>query len=320
MTIIGATLVIMLSQADAIVATPSAADMSPTDRAVMAAEKSAAAAEKAAGAAQRIAESVNPTPAAAGPGATPAADAWKGTVGVGLTFITGNTQTLTATAQASADRKFGVWAVGLKASGAYGLANANPSIDPTGLANVISARRAGVGIRGDRSFTDTVSIFGQIGSEFDHVKNLESRTFGEVGTGLTVLNKSEPDLEKLYLRFDVAARIGYDTRYSYFPGLAAVDPYGILVLAPRAAATFRTAFSKSVRFLEQLEVIPYLLAPEAGRVLLNSTTKLNANLTESVSLAVALLLNYDSNIPKTALRPNPVALDAAFTVGLEAAF
>lgn len=311
-----AAMVLAQNGQDAAAATTPATEMSAADRAAAAAEKAAVAAQKAAEAAQKVAESVSPAaPAAAG---EKKPDNWTGTVGAGLTFITGNSQTLTLTGTASADRKWENWALGIRLNGAYGLANPTANVAGTGAAT--TARRASGTIRGDRSFGGFASIFALAGSEFDHMKNIESRTIGELGTGLTFFNKKEGDLEKLFLRLDLAMRAGYETRFQYFPNEAGIDPYGIIILAPRAAVTLRWNFTKDVRFTEELEFIPFVLAPNAGRLLINNTTKLNTRLTESLSLATAVIVNYDSTPPQAAPPPAPQRLstDVALTVGIEA--
>jgi len=310
----------LLSQSD-----PAATQPVPTadasERAAAAAEKAAAAAEKAANAALRIADAVspqtaaNPTPAAA---AGDTKESWVGNVGVGLTFITGNSQTLTLTGNAAADRKFGDWALGIRLNGAYGLAN--PDTSAAAPAST-TARRAAASIRGDRSFgAGFASIFALAGSEFDHMKNIESRSIGEVGAGLTFFNKKEGDLEKLYLRLDLAARSGYETRFQYFPTPSSVTDYGIVILAPRAAITFRWNFSKDVRFTEELEFIPFVLAPTAGRLLINNNTKLAARLTEHLALTTSVLVNFDSQPPVSASGMRRKETDVALTAGLEASF
>jgi hypothetical protein len=307
MMLLSLTLTAVLAQAPG--------EASAAERSAVAAEKAAEAAEKAAAAAQRIADVMAPPPAAAPAAAPPKPEGWAGTFGAGLTFITGNSQTLTVTGGLAADRKWGDWALGIRLSGAYGLsvpdANNPPATDPT------TAERAAGTIRGDRSFGGFASLFVLVGSEFDHVKNIESRSIGEVGTGLTFFNVKEGDLEKLFLRLDLAIRGGYETRFTYFGvNRGAIDPYGLVILAPRAALAFRWGFSKDVRVSEELEFIPFLLSPSAGRLLINSTTKLNARLTESVSLATSLLINFDSTPPGTGKKPTDIAL----TVGVEAAF
>jgi len=308
-------------QSAAAAATPVPPDQSAAEKAANAAQKAAEAAQMAAEAAQRIADVVAPKPAAAaaaGP-AAPAEEKWKGSVGLGLTFITGNSQTLTLTGNAAADRKWDAWSLGIRLSGAYGLAN--PDTNTVGTVSSTTARRGGGTIRGDRQFGESfAAIFVLAGSEFDHMKNIESRSIGEVGAGLTFLNKKEGDLEKLFLRLDLAARGGYETRFQYFPQPASVSPYGIIILAPRIAAQFRWAFSKDVRISEEIEFIPFVLAPTAGRLLINNTTKLNARLTESLSLSTSFLLNFDSMPPEGAGGLKRKETDIALTVGVEAAF
>jgi putative salt-induced outer membrane protein YdiY len=311
------TLTALLSQDAAAAATTE----STAEKAANAAVKAAEAAQKAAEAVQRIADAIAPQPAPAAPGA-PADDAkkekWKGNVGLGLTFITGNTQTLTMTGNVAADRSWGAWSLGIRASGAYGLAN--PSANVKDSTSAVTAERGNGTIRGDRTFgSGFAGLFVLVGSEFDHVKNIESRSIGEVGTGLTFFNKKDGDLEKLFLRLDLALRGGYESRYQYFP-VASVDPYMIAILAPRVAMQFRWGFSKDVRFSEEIEFIPFVLAPNAGRLLINNTTKLNARLTETLSLATSLLINYDSSPPQATGATPRLPTDIALTVGVEAAF
>ena len=310
----------VLAQSDAAAAaTVPAAEMSAADRSAAAAEKAAAAAQKAAEAAMRIADLVAPVAAVSPTRPEEKKEGWIGNLGVGLTFITGNSQNLTLTGSAAADRKWEIWTLGIRLSGAYGLSN--PDTNATGNVSSTTARRALGQVRAARSFGGGfASLFVLAGSEFDHMKNIESRTVGEVGTGLTFLNRKEGDLEKLYLRLDIAARAGYETRFQYFPTPGSVTDYGIILLAPRVAVTFRWNFSKEVRLSEELEFIPFVLAPTLGRLLINNNTKLNAQLTETLSLTTAVLVNFDSMPPAGSgglLRKNT---DVALTVGLEAAF
>ncbi len=297
-----------------------AAPLSNEERAIVAAEKAAAAAERAAAASQRIADSLaGPVLEAAqiDPAAAAAAELWRGNVGFGLAYLTGNSQQLTITAQAAAERNWGKWGFGMKASGAYGLSN--PAANVSTSTSAVTARRAGALLRGDRAFgSGFASTFILAGLEFDHMKNIESRGYGEAGAGLTFFNVKQGDLEKVYLRLDLAMRAGSESRFQYFPTPAGVIDPTIAILAPRAALAFRWAFSKDVRFSEELEFIPFLLQPTLGRLLINNTTKLNARLTETLSLSTSLLINYDSMPPVSI--PARLTTDVALTVGIEAAF
>ncbi len=311
----------LLAQADTSTPAPAAAPLSAEERAALAAERAAVAAEKTAAAAERLANSVAPEAPKEEPAAPPKPDAWTGSAGIGLTYITGNTQSLVLTAGVQADRKWDKWSFGLRLSAAYGIANANAN-DPTST-SATTARKAGGTVRGERAYgSGFASSFITLGSEFDHVKNIESRSIGEAGVGLTFLNRKEADLEKLFLKLDLGLRGGYETRYQYFPTPTAIDPYGVPILAPRGGLYFRWAFNKYVRFSEEIEFIPYVLAPDAGRLLINNTTKLSSRITEFLALTAGVIVNYDSKPPQVAPPPAPQRLstDVTLTAGLDAVF
>lgn len=325
MTLTTLALAALLAQ-DPTVTTPTptpAPAPSDADKALAAAQKAAEAAEKASKAVEKMAELMTPKDAVAA--SAPSASGWAGSAGVGFAFITGNTQTLTLTGNVAVDKKWTDWALGIRLSGAYGLANPTANVT-TSVANVTARRAAGT-IRGDRSFgSGLVAVFVLGGAEFDHMKNIEFRGLGEAGASFTFFNKKEADYEKLFLRADIAARAGYETRYQYFPGAGlnakAVDPYGIIILAPRAAVSFRWGINKHVKFSQELEFIPFLLAPDFGRLLLNSTTKFNARITENLALQFGVLLAYDSKPPGPAqgTAGARLPLDASITGGVELAF
>jgi len=312
MTLLTFTVAAVLAQAAEPTTTPTptpAAELTPAERTAIAAEKTAQAVERLAGVLAPVSEEKKPEKKP---------DLWSGSAGLGVTFITGNMQNLMLTANLTAERKWDNWSLGLRAGGAYGLTNATANVADS--ASQTTARRANGTIRGARGF-GLASIYVLGGAEFDHVKNVESREFGEAGTGLTFFDVKENNAEKaekLYLRVDIAMRGGYETRFRYFPTPAAVDPYGIVILAPRAALTFRWNLNKHVRVSEELEFIPFLLAPTTGRLLINDTTKLSANVTETIALTTALVINYDSMPPPST--PAKLTTDVALTVGVEAAF
>ncbi|MCU0699053.1 MAG: DUF481 domain-containing protein [Myxococcaceae bacterium] len=299
----------LLTQADAV------AEKSAAERAALAAEKAAEAAAKAAEAAQRIADRVAPPLPPAAPAAAPTAGAWAGTAGLGLSLLGGNTQTITLTGNVGLDKKWEVWTLGIRATGAYGVTNPDTTENSMTEAQTV-ARRAGATVRGDRSFGGIVAAFALGGFEFDHVKNIESRSFGEAGASFTIFNEKVEDLEKLFFRLDAALRGGYETRFTYFPTPGPVRTPAVAILAPRVAGTFRWALNKNFRISEDFEVLINTLPPIAGRFLINSNTKLNARITESVSLALGFLINIDTQPPAANLRP----FDYALTAGAEAAF
>lgn len=299
----------LLTQAEAV------AEKSTSERAAVAAEKAADSAARAADAAQRIADRLAPVTPAPAEAAAPSASTWVGTAGLGLSLLGGNTQATTLTGTLGLDKKWDLWTLGIRATGAYGLTNPDTSEGSLSMSQTV-ARRASATVRGDRSFGGIAAVFALLGGEFDHVKNIESRAYGEGGSSFTVFNDKQDDLEKLYLRLDVALRFGRETRFTYFPTPASVSPYEIWILAPRVAANFRWALNKNFRISEEFEALPFMLAPTTGRFLINSNTKLNTRITENISLTVGFLLNIDTQPPKATLRP----YDFALTAGAEAAF
>lgn len=302
----------VLAQADAAPAA-TVTESSPAERAALAAEKAATAAAKAAEAAQRIADkiapvSAEPAAAAAAPGA------WIVNIGAGLSLLGGNTESLTLTGNAGIDKKWEVWSLGIRLNGAYGLAT--PPGTAAGAPPATVARRALGTVRGDRSFGGFVSAFALAGGEFDHVKSIESRVYGEGGASFSLFNEKEGDLEKLFLKLDLAMRAGRETRFTYFPMPAPVAQYEIYILSPRVAAVGRWALNKNFRISEELEVMPFLLPPTLGRFLINSNTKVSARITEGASLSLGFLLAVDTTPPKPELKPFDYTLTAGVDIVL----
>jgi putative salt-induced outer membrane protein YdiY len=290
-----------------------APELSPAERAAIAAERSAAAAEKTAALVQKMAEANGWVPPAPAPGAEEKKDVWAGSVGLSLISLTGNTDAITLATHAAADRKWTNWTLGLRLNGAYGQTQGAEGVAPT-----VVALRASGSVRGDRAFGKIVSLFALTGVDTDHVKSIEYRWVGEVGTGLTFVNKKvgekDKELEVMFLRLDLAGRFAHESRYQYYPDPLVLGT--VQLVAPRLGIVFRYAVNKGIRFSEEAEVMPNLFGATAGkRVLVNSTTKLAAQMTESVSMNASFLVTSDS-VPAAGKKP----VDTALTVGLEAAF
>jgi putative salt-induced outer membrane protein YdiY len=317
MTLLALAVASLLTQADAASNEKAAA---AAERAAESAERAAVAAEKAAAALQKIAElqaaaaGVAPAPAApAAPAAPPAEEKeeWKGLIGLGLISLTGNAESLTGTATAQADRKMGKWAFGIRAGGAYGQTRPNDA-----GADQVTAYRAMLSLRADRKIASFASLYALVGAETDHVKSVELRGYGEFGTGITFFEKKEGDLEKLFLRGDVAFRVAEETRFQYFGDANFPANTGLpsqLMVAPRVGLVFRYGMNKHIHFSEEAEILPNIVGD--SRFLLNSTTKLNARLTDSLSISLSFLVTHDS-APAGNKRPT----DTALSLGVEASF
>ncbi len=294
-----------------------APESTPADKleqAVQAAQKAAEAAQKAAEAAQKAAEAAvasEQPPKEAPKAEAKAADSWKGLVGLGLIALSGNANTLTGTANAAVDKAFGEWAVGLRLNGAYGQTSPQD-----GGPNQLTAAKAMGTLRGDRKIVDWASIYALGGLETDHIKSVELREYGELGAGIRLFQRMQADLERVYLRLDVAFRYQNESRFQYigdktFPTNTGLP--GVQMAAPRFGLTFRYALNKDIRFSEEAEVLPNLLGE--SRTIVNSTTKLAARLTEALSITASDVVNFDSAPVK-----GKQTTDNALTLGLEAAF
>ncbi len=252
--------------------------------------------------AKPAADAVTPPP----PPPPPPVDPWKGNVGFGLIALTGNANAVTLTTNVGADKKWSGWGIGIRANAAYGQSQPTASASPE-----VVALRAGLSLKGERDLTDWISLFIAGAAETDHVKSMEYRATGEAGAGFTVLNEKVEDLEKMFLKFDLAFRYSHESRYQYYPtpmGLPTAD-----IVAPRIGLVFRYAFNKAIRFSEEAETILNFLG--SFRALINSNTKLSARLTEALAVNVAFLVTED-----TLPAPGKKQADTALTVGLEASF
>jgi putative salt-induced outer membrane protein YdiY len=306
--------------------TPPAAADTASERAAAAAEKAAAAAEKAAEASARLADAVERLSTAIGkvPAAAPAApaeekkedapkaDKWKGSMGLGLISLSGNSSTLTFNGLASAEYKGEDWIYALRAQAVYGRSRLPATeTEPEPERSQVVALGAGLSLRGDRRFTQMVSGYVLVGGEADHIKSVEFRGTGEVGAGVIFWDETKEDGRSSSLRTDLAFRFMRETRFQYYPtpmDLADVDLGG-----PRVGLALRYSVSKDIVFTQEAEAVPNVLGE--SRLLVNTTSKLLARLTESLSLGTSFVLQYDS-----APAEGKVTTDTALSGTLEMSF
>lgn len=297
--------------------TAPAAPLSVEERAAIAAERAAIAAERAAEASARAAEAAEraaaatvPPPAAAA-AAAPATDKkqgeWDVTVGLGLISLTGNASTLTVSGLASAQRTTDHWIYAIKSYGSYGRRRP-PEVTGEEAVSQVVAFNAGLELRGDRRFTDVISGYLLGGAETDHVKSVESRTFGEGGLGVLWWDEKKEKGRESYLRTDAAFRYANETRFQYYPtrmNLPDVDLGG-----PRFGAVFRYGLAQNVTFKEDVEVLVSVIGD--SRMLFNSQTQLSVGLTKQLSLGTSFLVKHDSAPP-----PGKVSTDTALALNFE---
>ncbi len=297
-------LLVLLSLAQTPVSAPDAAE-----RAAAAAERSAAAAERAAAAVERAARALelSSVPGAAAAPAAPAAaaapPAWNGSVGVALIALSGNASSLTFNANAALERKWENWTVGFKATGTYGQSQVEGQADPQ-----IIAMAAGLQGRVERKVLGPATAFVGAGGETNHVKSVEFLGFAEPGLSITWLDRKEGDYQKALFKTELSLRYARELQHQYYPTPADLPDRD--VLGPRVGVGFQYAVSKDIVVFENAELIASLVGEP--RLLLASTTKLSARLTESLAISLSFALTRDS-----APAPGKVPMDTALTVGLD---
>jgi hypothetical protein len=307
-----ALVVLLLSQAPAPVGEASP-EPDAAQRAAAAAERSAAAAERAALAAEAVANRLS---AVAGepsaeekseePAAKPPSAGWSGSLGLALISLTGNSETLTFSTVGAANREWGPWKLSLKLAGAYGQTRME---DVT--ASEVVAMNAGGQVRGDRKLTTHASAFFLGGADTDHVKSLEYRVYGEGGVAILWLDRKEGGEPVLTLRTDLGMRYADESRFQYYPTPAQLPD--LTLVAPKLGLGFRYALNKHVAFIEEAEVLTNVVGD--ARVLVNSLSRINARLTDSLALSVGFEIKHDSS-PAAGKVPTDTVLSAGLEVAL----
>ncbi|AEI65066.1 DUF481 domain-containing protein [Corallococcus macrosporus] len=286
-----------------------AASLTAEERAAAAAERAAIAAERAAEAAERVAAAT--APAAPASADAPATDKKKGewdvTVGLGLISLTGNASTLTVSGLASAQRTTDHWIYAIKSFGSYGRSRP-PEVEGQAAESQVVALNAGVELRGDRRFTEVISGYLLAGAEADHVKSVESRTYGEGGMGVLWWDEKKEKGRESYLRTDAAFRYANETRFQFYP--TRMDLPDVDLGGPRFGAVFRYGLAQNVLFKEDVEVLVSVIGD--SRMLFNSQTQLSVGLTKQLSLGASFLIKHDSAPP-----PGKVPTDTALALNFE---
>ncbi len=288
----------------------------PATRAAAAAEKAAAAAQAAAEAAARSAAAVEKAlersgaaapaaPASAAPAAPPAA-AWSGTAGLGLISLTGNSSSTVFSGAAAVERKGPAWIHAAKAAGAYGQTRSS-----TTHLTETTALSASAFLRSDRRFTPATSGYLLVGIETDHVRSVEARYSGEVGTAIAWIDSAQGD-RKTFLRTDLGLRIAEEKRFRYYPVSQGLHLPETVIVAPRAAISFKYALSKDVAFSEDVEVLPSVWG--GSRVLVNNASRVSARLAGAFQLGVTFALTHDS-APAASKKPTDTTLGVSVEYG-----
>lgn len=293
-------------------AATSTATVSADERAAVALEKIEQAANRIADAAEKMAGNTAAA-AKAAEEKKPDGPEWNATVGVGLIWLAGNSETLTFSGNAAAQVKLTDWIFGLKLSAAYGQTVA-PGMEELDLDPTIVAFNAAGQLRGDRRFTQTVTGYVLGGVETDRVKSISSRSYIEGGASLTWFEVKKEDFVLQSLRTDLGIRYTVEDQFQFYPEEMEIEEGDLgKLLAPRLGVAFRYALSEELIFTEDLEILPNVL--HETRLFLTSVSKIAVRLTKGLSFGVSLGIAYDSLPPQ-----DKEKLDSALTAGLEVAF
>jgi hypothetical protein len=329
--------------------TPTPAD----ERAAIAAEKAAEAAKSAAESAARAADALQKlveleareqgAAAPAAPAAAPAPAAppslWSGGASVGLTWLSGNSESLTFAALGNIQRKSERMIIGLKTWATYG---ENTATFGSPVKTVVAAN---FGLTGqlDIRLIEKLSIIIGTGFDSDYVKNVEARGFWEVGLGVLWVDAKEEDYQKIFLKTDLTFRIAYESRYNYFPSAkpcwqrdrlkpdgtlddgsypsckdASVGGGSALLVAPRLALAFKYSLTKSIVFTDDFEFMPSIVkaaSTDPFRALVNNTAKISVRVFTNFGLGIASQLKVD-----TFPAQDKKSLDHALMATVEASF
>jgi hypothetical protein len=286
-----------------------AAPLTPEEKTLQAMQRLSVAAEKLAAAAERL----SPPPPAGVVTSPPQVYHWDFYANAGLTWTSGNVSSISFVASGGGKRIGEKTIIQFKLFGGYGQ-TFNPPVPPAlaGTTDVL-IYNAGATAQFDYRFTKLISAFVGGGLDTDHVKSVELRGYGEGGLGVLWLDEKIEKWQKWYLKTDVSFRAQPESRFQYYPTPAQLPD--ALLVGPRAAVAFHYGLSAATYFDEAVEVMANVIGDSAGRVLLNSTSKLAVGIAAAVSVAAQLQFKYDSQ-PAAGKQP----LDTILTLGLEANF
>lgn len=220
----------------------------------------------------------------------PATDVWTGSVAIGATYQTGNTDTRAVNLNALAERRGenDRWT-------ATGYWNYGDTKDQTTGEYELNARKAGLGIKYDYFFSKKFYGLANAGIETDRLADLKQRTFVGVGAGY---QWQESDT----LKWGSEAGAGYFTEDRY-------ESENQDYIAARIANNIDWKINDKSSLANTLAIYPSL--EEADDVYGRSDTRFKTSLTDTMFLQLQWIWDYD-NTPSTGKDRN----DHTVTLGL----
>lgn len=198
---------------------------------------------------------------------------WTGSVALGATFTSGNTETQAYNADANAELRRDVDRWTWKAFWNYATDRATGD-------EVVTARKAGTSLQYDHFLNEaeTTYVYGIGSVEHDSLAELDMRAILGAGAGYQFYE--EPD-------FDLSGEFGLNYIVEDF-STDTKDDY----IAARLAANLRKVLSEATTFTSSAEVYPSL--EEADDVNAKWDSKLKSSLTESMFTSLQYVLDFDN--------------------------
>ena len=205
---------------------------------------------------------------------------WDGTVTLGLTAITGNVNSVLASAKVVAGKKLKWDQYDLEADGTYGE-----------VSDVQSAQSAHGSAQVNHIFIDDKWYgYGRGDATHDAIANVDYRLIGSTGGGYYFIKDKMTTFSG-----EIGPAIQYerlDDEYNTYP-------------SARLAQTFERKIDEHARVWESLEFIPPITYPDA--FLMNATVGVETPLTHSMSIQTYLQDNF-ANVPAPGLKNNDLKL------------
>lgn len=198
---------------------------------------------------------------------------WEGSIHLGGSITTGNTERRAANAQGEAIRRTDDTRLTLRATWDYG----QDKDEATGEWDLTQRRTFG-SAKGDYFLTDELYLWGQVSAENDLFADLKLRLTSGAGLGYLLVTEATFSLQ-------AEAGLSYvdENRYA-----SADSSY----LAARAAYALRWDITPHTQLLQDAEVYPSL--EDADDVYARLDTRLRTSLTESMFAQLQHVLDYDN--------------------------
>ncbi len=201
---------------------------------------------------------------------------WHGTVGLGATITSGNSDIVTASASAGGKKEWDSNRVTLKGSWSF----AQQEDTTTGGTDVTQRQWRGMA-KYDRFFDERDYGFGSLTLENDDIAFLNLRSIYSVGVGRKFKNEEDLKLD---------GEVGLAFVDENYVGKAADDEY----FALRLASDLDYQVSENTKFLQTAELYPSLDFSEFNSIV---DSRLKINMTDATYMQIQWITKYNNNAP-----------------------